>query len=101
MNTLAKIQKQELLIANESLALNKLKKKYIKETAKFKKGNIIEFDGGIFGNKKAIGFINDIRYLESDKGLIRYSIKRLNKDLTPNKKDFSFYYRYEKEITLL
>jgi len=99
MNTLEKILKQDKKVMDETIKLRKLQKQYLIENAKYTKKQIIYFNKDIFEKEIVLGIITDIRYLEGVEGLIRYSIKRLNKDKTPSKRDYSFYFRYQKDIT--
>ena len=99
METLGKILKQEVVVMNEQIELKKLQKQYIKEYAKFKKGDSVLFfkysDDKILTSAEIVS----VNYKPChEKGLLRYCIFCINKDGSKNMRDRSFYYRYECEL---
>ncbi len=81
MNTLAKILKQDLTVANETQKLFELQKQYLKESAKYSIGDILKFKQHENDVNFLIGKVERIYYKDIIfKGLIQYQLTRVKKD---------------------
>ncbi len=100
MNTLEKICKQDLVVANETAKLIELQKQYVEENSIYKKGDVVTFlkyeNSGL-----KLGEVAFLKYNNAHgKGLIQLILRVVNLDGTRSKNDPGFYYKWEKEIIL-
>lgn len=98
MNTLERIQKQALVVANEKIKLQGLKDKFVAEKRKFNNGDLISF---IYSGIWKIGKIKFAKYAEeAGKVGIFYTVFIITKNGTESKSDRNHYTIFEKELAL-
>jgi hypothetical protein len=89
MNTLEKILKQDAFIAEQEIVLDDLKKQYVKENAKYSKGDIVfakEYDSDIMFEKYSI-----LSAKYDGDGEITYNANKFNKNGTFKKSSRSYF----------